>query len=49
MSMDLRRLPWHFGMILSVLMMKNYMKKKSLAIILGTEGDGLAAETMADC
>ena len=25
------------------------MKKKKLAIILGTEGDGLAAETMADC
>jgi len=24
-------------------------RKKKLAIILGTEGDGLAAETMADC
>ena len=32
MSMDLRRLPWHFGMILSVLMIKNYMQKKSLQL-----------------
>lgn len=32
MSTDLRRLLWHFGMILSVLMMKNYMQKKSLQL-----------------
>ena len=28
---------------------KNLMAEEKLAIILGTEGDGLAAETMADC
>ena len=41
--------PWHCGMILSVLMIRSFMQQEKLAIILGTEGDGLASDTIADC
>ncbi len=46
---DLNLWQWHFVMILSVLMILFFWRKKKLAIILGTEGDGLSGQTIADC
>ena len=44
-----KQFPWLFARTRSVLILRNCRQKKKLAVILGTEGEGLAAGTIAGC